>query len=223
MSGDIYKDDDDVKDFNSNREIWDTLRAIDIAPYIETRNAGGSFKPSYISWANALLLVTNAFPEFEYNFDDDEYIPDGSVMVSCDVNIGEFSRSISLPVMDNRFKAIQNPNARDISDARMRCLAKAIACLGLGLQLYSGEDIPASVPSNSPPAPVAKEDKEKYTVAATALLALIEEETELDNLRAFWGDNKKVLADMEVNAKDVFKSVLSQFKAKAEELQKGTE
>ena len=40
--------------------------------------------------------------------------------------------------MDNRNKAIQNPNARDISDAQMRCFVKAIAMHGVGIGLYLG-------------------------------------------------------------------------------------
>ena len=48
-----------------------------------------------------------------------------------------------LPVMDNRNKAVPNPTSRDISDARMRCLVKAIAMHGLGAYIYAGEDLPA--------------------------------------------------------------------------------
>ena len=49
-----------------------------------------------------------------------------------------------LPVMDNRNKSIVNPTTRDISDARMRCLVKAIAMHGLGIYIYAGEDLPES-------------------------------------------------------------------------------
>ena len=38
------------------------------------------------------------------------------------VTVGEKTHEMTLPVMDHRNKAIQNPNARDISDAQMRCL-----------------------------------------------------------------------------------------------------
>ena len=44
--------------------------------------------------------------------------------------------------MDNRNNAISNPDARKISDATMRCLAKCIACFGIGLYIYAGEDLP---------------------------------------------------------------------------------
>ena len=50
-----------------------------------------------------------------------------------------------LPVMDNRNKSIANPSSRDISDARMRCLVKAIAMHGLGAYIYAGEDLPQAV------------------------------------------------------------------------------
>ena len=44
--------------------------------------------------------------------------------------------------MDNRNKSVANPSSRDISDARMRCLVKAIAMHGLGAYIYAGEDLP---------------------------------------------------------------------------------
>ena len=46
---------------------------------------------------------------------------------------------MTLPVMNNRNQAIQNPNARDISVAQMRCLVKCIALFGLGIGLYLGD------------------------------------------------------------------------------------
>jgi hypothetical protein len=49
---------------------------------------------------------------------------------------------MQLPVMDNRNNAISNPDSRKISDASMRCLAKCIACFGIGLYIYAGEDLP---------------------------------------------------------------------------------
>jgi len=210
-------------------EIWDTLRAINYSEYIETRVSLGGFKPSYLSWANALLLVTTAYPQFRYGFDKDEHFEDGTVMVQCSVSIDRFCRTMFLPVMTQKFEAIKNPDARDISDARMRCLAKAIACLGLGLQLYSGEDIPGDVVSNKPDVPkkpyVKKEKvdnatKEKHDTEAVAMLAMIEEETSLDELREFWTKNTDTLTLMEKNAKVTFVEVLAQFKKKAESLTK---
>jgi hypothetical protein len=47
-----------------------------------------------------------------------------------------------LPVMDYRNKAILNPDAFAVNTAIMRCMTKALALHGLGLYLYSGEDVP---------------------------------------------------------------------------------
>jgi len=47
-----------------------------------------------------------------------------------------------LPVMDYRNKAIANPDAMSVNTAMQRCLAKAIALHGLGLYIYTGEDLP---------------------------------------------------------------------------------
>jgi hypothetical protein len=63
-------------------------------------------------------------------------------MVCVSVMINGIRRSCVLPVMDNRNRAIQNPDAFAINTAIMRCLAKAIAMHGLGLYIYAGEDLP---------------------------------------------------------------------------------
>jgi len=55
--------------------------------------------------------------------------------------------------MDHSNKAIQNPNARQINDARMRCWVKAIALHGLGLYIYAGEDVPHNDDQQAPPPP----------------------------------------------------------------------
>jgi hypothetical protein len=47
-----------------------------------------------------------------------------------------------LPVMDYKNKAITNPDAFAINTAIMRCMTKALSLHGLGLYIYSGEDLP---------------------------------------------------------------------------------
>ena len=80
---------------------------------------------------------------------------DGSCSVCCSITIGEVKREMWLPVMDYRNNAIigsvgpdgrpMGPDARAISDAKMRCLVKCLASLGLGHYLYSGEDVPPNI------------------------------------------------------------------------------
>ena len=47
-----------------------------------------------------------------------------------------------LPVMGNRNEALVSPDSRAISDSRIRCLVKCIGLFGLGLYIYSGQDMP---------------------------------------------------------------------------------
>ena len=52
-----------------------------------------------------------------------------------------------LPVLNNFNKPIKNPDSMDINSSLQRCLAKAIALHGLGVHVYSGEDI-VDIPDN---------------------------------------------------------------------------
>lgn len=92
----------------------------------------------YLSWAYAWNLLCEDHPDATYHFGEPHYFPDQSVMVKAGVTVGDITHEMTLPVMDHRNKAIQNPNARDISDAQMRCFVKAIAMHGVGIGLYLG-------------------------------------------------------------------------------------
>ena len=81
------------------------------------------------------------YPNASYCYFEPNIAQDGSVEVEVELTIEGMTRRMWLPVMDNRNKAIQNPDSRAISDTRMRCLVKCIAMFGLGYHLYCGEDI----------------------------------------------------------------------------------
>ena len=93
----------------------------------------------YLSWAYAWNALCEEHPDSDFYFEEPTTFPDGSVMVKVSVTVNGKTRTMQLPVMDHRNKAIQNPNARDISDAQMRCMVKCIACFGLGIGLYLGD------------------------------------------------------------------------------------
>lgn len=104
---------------------------------------------SYLSWAWAIEVLKTHDPEASWTFltfDGKPYqqLPDGTCMVWCVLRA--FGREFVpqwLPIMDNRNKAIANPDAFAINTSLMRCLVKAIAVhTGLGLSLYYGEDVP---------------------------------------------------------------------------------
>jgi hypothetical protein len=120
-------------------KIWSTLSVINVNNYTEEK-----YGLTFLSWGFCWALLMKHFPQAQYKFDDNEIHPDGSVTVYCTVSIGECSRSMHLPVMNHKMAAIQNPTARDISDAKQRCLVKAISMHGLGCYLYCGEKTPES-------------------------------------------------------------------------------
>lgn len=94
---------------------------------------------SYLSWSYCWSQLCEEFPDSNFYFADPITYSDGSVMVKAVVTVNEKTHEMTLPVMNHRNQAIQNPNARDISDAQMRCLVKCVALFGLGIGLYLGD------------------------------------------------------------------------------------
>lgn len=102
---------------------------------------------TYLSWAWAWSTVLNIDPlatweAVEFNGMPCAFLPDTSAMVKTVVTIKGHTKSCWLPVMDNKNKAIKNPDAFAINTAIVRCLTKAISMHGLGLYIYAGEDLP---------------------------------------------------------------------------------
>jgi hypothetical protein len=101
---------------------------------------------SYLSWAWAWAEALKADPKatFVVNMFGDKCYMDinGTAMVFVTVMMFDKPMTCQLPVMDYRNKAIPNPDAFAVNTAIMRCMTKALALHGLGLYLYSGEDVP---------------------------------------------------------------------------------
>ena len=85
------------------------------------------------------------YPDNWCHFDEEKY-DDGTVMVTCYLSIREgdevATRHMHLPCLDYRNKPIANPSAMAINTTRQRCYVKTLSLFGLGLYIYSGEDIP---------------------------------------------------------------------------------
>jgi hypothetical protein len=123
--------------------VWATMSSINVNDMTEKKG-----NLTYLSWASAVEVLSKNFPDNDFHTSFDK-LDDGTVMTYCNLTIrdGErvMARSMWLPVMDHRNNAIQNPDARKISDAMMRCLAKCISVsTGLGLYIYRGEDLPTA-------------------------------------------------------------------------------
>ena len=121
--------------------VWAKLSKIDCNAHKKQKG-----KLSYLSWAWAWSEFMNVCPQAKYKFKDPVFFADGSCEVWVTVTVDELSHDMWLPVMDHKNNSVINPNSRDISDTRMRCLTKCLAMFGLGFYIYAGEDLPDSGP-----------------------------------------------------------------------------
>ena len=119
------------------KEVWATLNALDLSEHHEKKG-----KYTYLSWTDAWQILMEQYPFAAYEFKPETYESNETVMTHCTVKIGNLSRYMWLPVMDNRLVSIKNPTTREIQDARMRCLVKCLAMYGLANYIYRGEDLP---------------------------------------------------------------------------------
>ena len=105
---------------------------------------------TYLSWAWAWAEALKADPEVVYDvavFDGKPYMDvNGTAMVFVSVKMFNITRTCQLPVMDFRNKAIPKPDAFAVNTAIMRCMTKCLSLFGLGLYIYSGEDLPEDAP-----------------------------------------------------------------------------
>jgi hypothetical protein len=142
---------------------------------------------TYLSWAWAWAEALKADPTATFEvktFAHDQYTEmpymnvNGTGLVWVTVTLFGQPRTCMLPVMDYRNKPIPNPDAFAVNTAIMRCMTKALALHGLGLYIYSGDDLPEedakAAPSTGATASMGeltrKEDGPKYEkiIAKTA-------------------------------------------------------
>ena len=108
---------------------------------------------TYLSWAWAWAEALRADPTATFTvhtFNRDQYTPmpymdvNGTGLVWVTVTMFGQGRTCMLPVMNHRNQPIQSPDAFQVNTAIMRCMTKALALHGLGLYIYSGDDLPQS-------------------------------------------------------------------------------
>jgi hypothetical protein len=127
-----------IKGVNMSIEV---LLKKNVNDHVEKKNG-----LSYLSWAWAWAEALKADSKASYKIEmfGDKCFMDinGTAMVFVTVTMFDKPMTCQLPVMDYRNKAIPNPDAFAVNTAIMRCMTKALALHGLGLYLYSGEDVP---------------------------------------------------------------------------------
>ena len=146
-------------------KTFNELRKINVNENIEKKG-----NLSYLSWAWAVDTLLQEDPTAHWEFHEPKAFGE-SMMVFCTVHAMGKSMTMHLPVMDNKNQAVKNPDARKVSDAMMRCLAKCIACFGIGLYIYAGEDLP---------------DTEPEVIDAEPMINAIMQATSLDDLKTVY-------------------------------------
>jgi hypothetical protein len=224
-------------------DIWATLYPVKCSEFAKKKNG-----LTYLAWNEAWRLLMSHYPTAHYEFGENEVHADGSQTVHCTVAIAGHARHMWLPVMDYKNKAIPNPNARDVSDTKMRCLVKTIAMFGLGFHIFQGQvqpedtwdDSTEEAKEDKPVAekPVAKQrsqpelevDDEDFFFTDTQEGAdhwvdrLIETVNGLvetkKGLRSIWEGNKKAVDKLQAEYPESYKRLADVMKAKQDELKK---
>lgn len=174
--------------------VYATLAKVDVKPLLEKKG-----KLNYLSWAKAWGLVKSLYPDATYQIKEfPEYIrtnegwlatgrqldyrqtPAGTE-VEVTVTIEDHNYTSKLYVMDYRNKVIANPTYFEINKTQMRCLVKALAFAGLGLDVYAGEDLPESPQQKQDTKSSNKQKSKKMT------------EDELYNYKADYNGKSKFL------------------------------
>ncbi len=124
------------------------LNAINVSDHIEKK---GGF--SYLSWPYAVAQLRLADPTATWEVRRFAGLPylatEAGVFVEVAVTVQGVTLSQIHPVLDGRNRPLIAPNSFDINTSIQRCLVKAIALHGLGICVYAGEDLVASVETTS--------------------------------------------------------------------------
>ena len=174
---------------DENKNVFEILSSLNVNEHVEKKNTG-KCSLSYLSWTYALAEVLKRYPDATWEvklFDGKPYIYDENTgyMVFTSVTINGVTREMWLPVMDSHNDAMLNKPYEvktkygsytvdkctmfDVNKTIMRCITKNLAAFGLGLYIYSGEDLPMDsedkkAPTSNPsPSPVGANELANLT------------------------------------------------------------
>ena len=152
--------------------VFETLFQKNVNDNVEKKKTGKT-ELNYLSWSWAWAEVKKLFPDARYeilkfqsaNGNLLPYLYDEKTgyMVFTNVTIDNLTHEMWLPVMDgankamkgeeytystryNGEKTVEPASMFDVNKTIMRCLVKNLAMFGLGLYIYSGEDLPEEPP-----------------------------------------------------------------------------
>lgn len=145
------------------KEMFEQLYTLNVNQYTEKKNG-----LTYLSWSYAWGEFKKVYPDATYEIKKFEnnmpFVFDERTgyMVFTSVTAGDLTYEMWLPVMDSANKAMKDKpytydtkfkkgivveaaTMFDINKTIMRCLVKNLAMFGLGLYIYSGEDLPEEI------------------------------------------------------------------------------
>ena len=189
-----------------SESIWQTLSRFDVSKEVEQK---GRF--DYLSWAWAWAFVKEKFPNATFEkhiFYDNQNNPlpfmrdtKGHTYVMVTVTIDKLSHTEIHYVMDHKNQSVAHPDGGQVNKALQRCLVKAIAFHGLGLNVYAGEDLPM--------------DLEEYDI--NVIIDAFKASDSIDSIDTAWRNNTVAINKLSKSAKatvtDEFKKAKNKLKA----------
>lgn len=221
------------------------LLSIDVSGFTEKKNG-----LTYLSWAHAWAEALKVDPAASFRVEswtDDEghtrcwMEVNGTAMVWVSVTLLGQTRTCMLPVMNSRNEPIEilgkeltDRNGRtrvekldafNVNTAIMRCMTKALALHGLGLNVYAGEDLPMVVEEEPKPKAEPKpraevkqeaperpsEPPESHQLFADGMIQATQVCKTVAGLKSLWKSNQTALDELERKAPDLFTKVKEVF------------
>ena len=190
---------------------------------------------TYLSWAWAWREALKADQSATFDvqtFEGKPYMDvNGTGMVWVTVTMFGQPRTCMLPVMDYKNKPILNPDAFAVNTAIMRCMTKALALHGLGIYIYSGDDLPedeskeAPTPVATAPKPIVRtatksvqpkewdDSDDSRKLFADGMIEWTSHCTTVAGLNSYWKSNELQLDSLKETHPPLYEEVLNCFKA----------
>ncbi len=132
-----------IEDAAKDNNVFKTLNEYDVTEHIKKKN-----DIIYLPWSKAWLIIKTLFPSARFMIhktkDGCIYHTDGkTAWVEVSLTINGWTETESLAVMDFRNKSIpiESITSADAEKSIKRCLVKCAALHGLGLSLWTGEEL----------------------------------------------------------------------------------
>lgn len=131
----------------SEKSVFQTLNEYDITEHLKKKD-----KIIYLPWSKAWMILKILYPDSKIEVlenngldgDDIRYFTDGkTAWVKVAITIKGHTETESLAIMDFRNKSIPvgNITSADVEKSIKRCMVKCAALHGLGLSLWTGEEL----------------------------------------------------------------------------------